>query len=80
MTRIVKLSSNDPKQVELLLKVAKEMGITVSFEDEAATNSVQEPALTYEQKKILDDRRATMRKEDFVHWEAAKAQLKTKKK
>ena len=80
MSRTVKLSSKDPKQIDLLLKVAQEMGISVSFEDDENPNSVQEPAITYEQKKVLDERRATSRKEDFVPWDVAKEQLKTRKK
>jgi hypothetical protein len=80
MSRIVKLSSKDPKQIDLLLQVALEMGISVSVENDDTDNLVQEPTLTYEQKKVLDERRATTRKEDFIPWDKAKEQLKTRKK
>ena len=80
MSKTVKLSSKDPKQIDLLLQVALEMGITVSVEDDESHNSVEEPTLTYEQKKVLDERRVTSRKEDFIPWDKAKGQLKTRKK
>lgn len=78
MTRTVRLACDDPERVELLLKVAREMGIQV-LDDETGT-SVQEPELSYEQKQVLDERRATSKKEDFIPWDEAKEILKYGKK
>ena len=78
MTRTVRLACDDPERVELLLKVAREMGIQV-LDDETGT-SVQEPELTYEQKQVLDERRASSKKEDFIPWDEAKKKLKYGKK
>ena len=69
MTRTVRLECDDPERVELLLKVAREMGIEVLTDDGLV---VQEPELTYEQKQVLDERRATAKKEDFIPWDEAK--------
>lgn len=79
MIRTVQLECSDPKRVELLLKVAKEMGIEILADDEVS-NTVQEPMLTYEQKQILDERRSTTKEEEFIPWEEAKKQLKFGKK
>ncbi|MBI1287733.1 MAG: hypothetical protein GC178_09160 [Flavobacteriales bacterium] len=78
MTRTVRLACDDPERVELLLKVAREMGIQVL--DDETDYLAQEPELTYQQKQVLDQRRATSRKEDFIPWEEAKKQLKYGKK
>ncbi|MCB9187464.1 MAG: hypothetical protein H6601_12060 [Flavobacteriales bacterium] len=78
MTRTVRLACDDPERVELLLKVAREMGIQVL--DDETDSLVQEPELTYEQKQVLDQRRATSKKEDFIPWNEAKKQLKYGKK
>lgn len=78
MTRTVRLACDDPERVELLLKVAREMGIQVL--DEETDALVHEPELTYEQKQLLDERRATSKKEDFIPWDDAKKQLKSGKK
>lgn len=75
MTRTVRFECDDPKRVELLLKVAKEMGIEVLPED-GAYGSVQEPELSYEQKKVLDERRSSSKEEDFIPWDKAKKKLK----
>lgn len=77
MTRTVRLECDDPERVELLLKVAKEMGIEVLTDDGPV---VQEPELTYEQKQVLDERRTTAKKEDFIPWDEAKEKLKYGKK
>ncbi len=79
MIRTVRLECDDPKRVELLLKVAQEMGIDVLSEDDLE-NVVQKPELTYEQKKVLDGRRATANETDFIPWEEAKKQLRFGKK
>jgi len=79
MIRTIRLECNDPKRVELLLKVAQEMGIDVLSEGELE-NVVQEPELTYEQQQVLDDRRATANEADFIPWEEAKKQLRFGKK
>jgi hypothetical protein len=78
MTRTVRLACDDPERVELLLKVAREMGIQV-LDDETGT-LVQEPDLSYEQKQVLDERRASAKKEDFIPWDEANKQLKFGKK
>ena len=78
MTRTVRLACDDPERVELLLKVAREMGIQVL--DEETDALVHEPELTCEQKQLLDERRATSKKEDFIPWDDAKKQLKSGKK
>jgi len=78
MTRTVRLACDDPERVELLLKVAREMGIQV-FDDETGA-LVQEPELTYEQKQVLDQRGETSNKEDFIPWDKAKNDLKYGKK
>jgi len=79
MRRTIRLECDDPERVELLLKVAREMGIHVLLEDQTG-NTVQEPKISYEQKQVLDQRRATAKEEDFIPWEEAKKQLKFKKK
>ncbi|MCB9204063.1 MAG: hypothetical protein H6603_03700 [Flavobacteriales bacterium] len=78
MTRTVRLACDDPERVELLLKVAREMGIQVLDDETGAL--VQEPELTYEQKQVLDQRRETSKKEDFIPWDKAKNNLKYGKK
>lgn len=78
MTRTVRLACDDPERVELLLKVAREMGIQVLDDETGAF--VQEPELTYEQKQLLDQRRETSKKEDFIPWDQAKNDLKYGKK
>lgn len=78
MTRTVRLACDDPERLELLLKVAREMGIQVL--DDETGYPAQEPELTYEQKQVLDQRRATSKKEDFIPWNEAKKQLKYGKK
>jgi|GEM_PF-534960 hypothetical protein len=75
MIRSIQLECGDPKRMELLLKVAKEMGIEILSDDEVV-NTVQEPILTYEQKLILDERRSTTNEEEFIPWDEAKKQLK----
>ena len=74
MKRTVSLVCDDPERLELLLKVAREMGIQVS--DYETGNLVQEPELTYGQKQVLDERRATAKKEDFIPWEVARAKVR----
>ncbi len=65
----------DESKMEVLLNFLKSLNyISVEkFED-------TDIALTDEQKKVLDHRRATAKPEDFINWETAKKQLKFRKK
>jgi hypothetical protein len=63
----------DLKQLEELLEVARGMGISILPDDSNTT--VEEPELTYDQKKVLDERRSSAKEEDFEEWEEAKKKL-----
>lgn len=79
MVRRVRLTCDDAQRVELLLAVAKEMGIEVSADTKWETMA-REPELTYGQKQELDHRRSTSKEEDFIPWDEAKKVLRLGKK
>jgi len=65
----------DDSKLDILLNFLKSLNyISVEKIDKAAV------ALTDGQKNILDERRATAKPEDFIPWNKAKKQLKSKSK
>ena len=67
------LNIKDESKMEILLNFLKSLNyISVEKVD---TKNV---SLTYEQKNILDERRATAKPDDFIPWSKAKKQLNFK--
>ena len=65
----------DDSKLDILLNFLKSLNyISVEKIDKSAV------ALTDEQKNILDERRATAKPEDFIPWNKAKKQIKSKSK
>lgn len=65
----------DDSKLELLLNFLKSLNYISVEKVENTTIS-----LTDEQKKTLDERRATAKQDDFIPWTKAKKQLKFKSK
>ena len=70
------LNINDASKITALLNFLKTLNYVSSVEKVNSDAAL----LSKEQKAVLDERRKTAKEEDYIPWDEAKKQLKSKRK